>query len=340
VDRWQASLGESQTGKIPLGQIVFLPGAQRVTQLETTCGSTGGGSGNSGTTTGPSNGCGSPETSVAPAWAPELVDFTSNGTTTPNGTTPSNPGSKSKPGHRSKLKTLEQEIAQLKAEIAHMKAGSGKPSSGSGKPSSGSGKPSSGSGKPSSGSGKPSSGSGSHSPGNGGGSASAILQTTSTELVVTVDLDASKQSEAKVGEPVTVEMPAGNTVNGTITDVSPVAQSSNNNNNGNNNGNGNGNGNNSSGSTIPLTITLSRHQSGAGLDQASVSVNFSQARANDVLSVPVTALLATGGGRYAVQEAAAPHQLIPVTTGLFAAGYVQISGSGIHPGLEVTDSQG
>ena len=52
-----------------------------------------------------------------------------------------------------------------------------------------------------------------------------------------------------------------------------------------------------------------------------------------MLSVPVTALLATGGGNYAVQEATAPHQLIPVTTGLFAAGYVEISGSGIYPGL-------
>ena len=59
-----------------------------------------------------------------------------------------------------------------------------------------------------------------------------------------------------------------------------------------------------------------------------------------MLSVPVTALLATGGGTYAVQEAVAPHKLIPVTTGLFAAGYVQISGPGIYPGLQVTDSQG
>ena len=59
-----------------------------------------------------------------------------------------------------------------------------------------------------------------------------------------------------------------------------------------------------------------------------------------MLSVPVTALLATSGTSYAVQEAAAPHKLIPVTTGLFAAGYVQISGSGIQPGLQVTDSQG
>ena len=44
VERWQASLGEKQTGKIALGRIVSLPGAQRVTQLETACGSTGGGS--------------------------------------------------------------------------------------------------------------------------------------------------------------------------------------------------------------------------------------------------------------------------------------------------------
>jgi hypothetical protein len=89
-----------------------------------------------------------------------------------------------------------------------------------------------------------------------------------------------------------------------------------------------------------VTIALRGRHSGAGLDQAAVSVNFAQQRANHVLSIPVTALLAVSGGRYAVQEAAAPYRLIPVTPGLFAAGYVQISGSGIYPGLQVTDSQG
>ncbi len=71
-----------------------------------------------------------------------------------------------------------------------------------------------------------------------------------------------------------------------------------------------------------------------------MSVNFAQRRARHVLSVPVTALLAVSGGNYALQEAAAPHARIPVTVGLFAAGYVQISGPGIYPGLQVTDSQG
>ncbi len=181
------------------------------------------------------------------------------------------------------------------------------------------------------------------------GSASEIMQTSSTRLVATVDLDASKQSEAKVGEKVTVEMPNGSTVNGTITGVSPVAQSSSNSDNSNgssSSGNSNSgssandNGSSSSGATIPVTVGLSGRHTGAGLDQAAVSVNFAQAQAKNVLSVPVTALVATSGSSYAVQEASASHKLIPVTVGLFAAGYVQISGSGLYPGLAVTDSQG
>jgi hypothetical protein len=89
-----------------------------------------------------------------------------------------------------------------------------------------------------------------------------------------------------------------------------------------------------------VTIALRGRLPSSGLDQAAVSVNFEQQVERGVMSVPVTALLATAGGGYAVQEAAAPHRLIPVTPGLFAAGYVQISSSQIYPGLQVTDSQG
>ena len=39
-----------------------------------------------------------------------------------------------------------------------------------------------------------------------------------------------------------------------------------------------------------------------------------------VQTVPVTALLATSGHSYAVQEATPPHKLLPVRVGLFAAG--------------------
>jgi hypothetical protein len=159
--------------------------------------------------------------------------------------------------------------------------------------------------------------------------------------VVTVDLDASLQSEATVGEHVIVEMPDSTQVHGRITAVSRVAQTSSNSGNGGGAAGGGGGAGGSSGSssTIPVTIALSGHQPGAGLDQAAVSVEFQKAKAKHVLSVPVTALVATSGSSYAVQEAAEPHKLIPVTTGLFAAGFVQIFGSGIYPGLQVTDSQ-
>jgi peptidoglycan hydrolase-like protein with peptidoglycan-binding domain len=291
VEAFQASLRESQTGRLALGQVVFLPGAQQVSAVQGTLGASAG-------DRSPSNG-------------PEFVGL--DKTVAPK---------HNKPRSKNRLGRLKQLVAQLKAEIAHMRADNNKPSA---SPSS----------SPSSNNSNNSNNSNSSNRNNngGGGAGAPILQTSSTRLTVTVDLDASKQSEAKVGEAVTVEMPAGDTINGRITAVSRVAQSS-------NNGNGDSGNDGSSGSTIPVTIALLGRQSDIGLDKASVSVNFSQAKANHVLSVPVTALLATGGGRYSVQEAAPPHKLIAVTTGLFAAGYVEISGAGIHPGLKVTDSQG
>jgi hypothetical protein len=235
------------------------------------------------------------------------------------------------------MRSLEALIAVLQAEIGELKAAQRPPS---GSPSNGGRPQSSNSGNPSRTTRPPSNGA-NPSTGSGGGSASPILETTSTRQIVTVDLDPSKQSEAQVGARVTVEMPAGDTVGGRVSAVSSVAQTASNSSNGNGPGNSGADNNSSnSGSTIPVTISLSRRHSHGGLDQAAVSVNFAQAHADHVLSVPVTALLATAGGAYSVQSAAAPHQLIPVTTGLFAAGYVQISGKGIHPGLRVTDSQG
>jgi hypothetical protein len=349
VEAFQASLGEAQTGSLELGQIVFLPGGQLVSTVDATLGSTGA-----------SSGQGNPSSSNASdpnvAVRPEFVSL--NKPAAPTHGSGQSPGAGKrghKPKGRNNMKSLEALIALLQAEIAELKAAKGSPgtggSHGGGNPSSSAGhpgsskSPSSSSGSPSSTSGSPSSGGASGSGDSGsGGSASAVLETTSTRQIVTVDLDPSKQSEAKVGAHVTVELPSGNTVAGRVTAVSSVAQSSSNSNNGNGSGNSGDNGNNnnssSSSSTIPVTISLPRRHGGAGLDQAAVSVNFAHAHANHVLSVPVTALLATAGGGYAVEAAAASHQLIPVTTGLFAAGYVQISGRGIHPGLQVTDSQG
>ncbi|HTU96857.1 MAG TPA: hypothetical protein VMF14_13515 [Solirubrobacteraceae bacterium] len=363
VELLQESLGESPTGSLALGAVVFLPGPQLVSTVDGTVGDTANGGGS-----------GTPASlSVAPA-APQFVTLTAPGasltttSSTTTATTQAPPSHKSVTHKKRKhpppapslavlLALLKAQSAQLRAETEQLKAAQsqsqnshgGAPSKGASSGSGGTGKGSGGgSGGAGSGSG---SGAGSGSGSSEGTSGTAVLQTTSTHLVVTVDLDASLQSEAKVGERVTVELPSGRTVNGRVSAVSPVAQSSDSGSGsgaaaggagggGGGGGGGAGAGGGSGSSTIPVTITVSGHHLGSGLDEAAVSVSFVQQRARHVLSVPVTALVAVSGGNYALQEAAAPHTLIPVTVGLFAAGYVQVSGAGVYPGLQVTDSQG
>ena len=363
VDRWQAALGETQTGTVSLGQVVFLPGSQRVTAIDTALGSTGGSSSGSGSSsTGSTSGTGASVTPAPPR--PEFVSLTttttstttSTSTTTPAaGTPPGTPATKptsgsGKPTTGTTVASLAALVALLKAEIAELKKSASSSAGARGK--SGAAGASTGAGAGGASAGKSSGASAGSSAGGGGSSATgsaasgaasaaspsaqAIMQTTSTKLVVTVDLDATKQSEAVVGEPVTVQMPDGTTQDGKITAVSPVAVSSTSSS---SSSSGSG-GSSTPTATVPITITLHNSQHVNGLDQAAVSVNFEQQKARNVLSVPVSALLATAGGGYDIQEAAAPHRLIPVTPGLFAAGYVQVSGPQISPGLQVTDSQG
>ncbi len=319
VVRWQGSEGLTETGTITLGQIVFLPGAQRVTAVDTVLGSTGQSSGASDA---------SALTNVMAH--SEFVGLTTTSTTSTQTTStlaPSPATSAAVAAAKAAAASAGQTAATLSALQALLSAETRALKQATAKSSSSSAKGST-------------SGAGGSSAGGGAAPAEAILQTASTKIVVSVQLPASNQSEAIVGEPVTVELPSGRTVDGRVTQVSPVAQSSSSGS-GSGSGNAAGGGSGSTSATIPVTVTLTgHHPSLVGLDAAAVSVNFVAQQARHVLSVPVTALLATAGGGYDVQEAAAPHGLIPITPGLFAAGYVQISGAGIYPGLQVTDSQG
>lgn len=310
VKALQKALGERQTGRIALGRFVFLPGRQLVDTIEASAGS---------------------PASFDRASAPraQFVDLTSTASTSTTSTTPSTTRT------TTAAPTITQTVTVTRSTASAHPGGKSSGSSGS----------SGGSARGGKGSGSSASGSGGNAGAAAGGA--AILQTSSTRLVATVNLAASSQSEAVPGSPVTVEMPDGSIVDGTITAVSPVASSSGSGGGGaagGSSGDAGGGAGTSNGSsspaTVPVTISLQGHIKGAGLDQAAVSVNFAQARARHVLSVPVTALVATAGDAYALQEVAAPHALLPVSTGLFAGGYVQVSGPGVHPGLEVTDSQG
>jgi peptidoglycan hydrolase-like protein with peptidoglycan-binding domain len=173
-----------------------------------------------------------------------------------------------------------------------------------------------------------------------GGAAAAVVTTTSDRHVVTVQLDASRQTEAILGEHVDVTLPSNAVARGVITQVGRVAQST-------AGGSSQGSGGNSTAgaglapqATIPVTISLSRARRLGSLDQAPVTVAFALTTTRNVLAVPVSALLATAGGGYAVDVVHANGTVVrtPVTPGSFAGGYVQISGPGIAAGMPVRDT--
>lgn len=178
-------------------------------------------------------------------------------------------------------------------------------------------------------------------PGEPASPGSVVLTGSSLAPVVTIDLDASLQTEVAVGDKVSITLPSGTTTPGTISQISTVASSSSSGNsssdNGNSNGNGNGSGGGSGSATITVLVSLTNPKAAGNLNQAPVEVTISTGSVTNMLIVPVAALLAQPGGKYAV-EVTGPggHHLVTVKPGLFddAAGTVQVTGD-LTPGQHV-----
>jgi Putative peptidoglycan binding domain len=156
--------------------------------------------------------------------------------------------------------------------------------------------------------------------------AGEVMDTTSTRRVVTVDLDANRQSLASEGDPVTVELPDGRSIDGTIADVSEVAESTTDPETGE-----------EGDPTVPLEIRLAPRARTGSLDETPVDVALEKDRAENALTVPVSALLALSEGGYAVEvvSAAGSTRLVPVDPGMYADDLVEISGDGIEEGMKV-----
>jgi peptidoglycan hydrolase-like protein with peptidoglycan-binding domain len=155
----------------------------------------------------------------------------------------------------------------------------------------------------------------------GSPAAGPVLTATSDRHVVTIALDAALQGEVTAGDAVSVTLPGGSVSPGVISSIGTVASGS------------------GSSATIPVYVRLTHPQAAGGLDQAPVTVNITTATARNVLTVPVTALLAQSSGGYAV-EVTGPgdtRHLVPVTAGIFADtnGLVQVSGAGLAAGQHV-----
>jgi hypothetical protein len=175
-------------------------------------------------------------------------------------------------------------------------------------------------------------------PGAAATSGATVLTGSSLTPVVTVDLDASFQTQVAVGNKVSVTLPDGSATPGVISSISTASASSSSSSSSSSSGNGPGSSNSgSTAATITVVVSLSDPKVAGNLNQAPVQVTITTGAVSNALIVPVDALLAQPGGSYAV-EVTGPggHHLVKVTPGLFddAAGTVQVTGN-LTPGQRV-----
>jgi peptidoglycan hydrolase-like protein with peptidoglycan-binding domain len=325
VRRWQHAEGLTETGEVELGRVVFAPGARRVTDVHVVLGQDP--PGNESESGSPSS-SGTPSGSGAPS-----------GSSSPSGSSnPSDSGS----NKQSSLKQPSGSKNKPKSKPNEGKSGKGSPSSGN--DGSGSHEKEGASEKKGSGEkDKENSGAGGkEGSGGAGGAPVLVLSTTGNAQIVTLQLKATQQELAHVGESVPVQLPDGQTVNGHVSEVGTVAsESSGEGGNGGSGGKGGAGGNeggNGENATIAVKVTLDRPV--AHLDKAPVSVELVKAIRHHVLAVPATSLVATGGGNFAVQALEGNRRVeIAVTPGMFANGYVQVEGSGLSDGMTVLQPQ-
>jgi hypothetical protein len=137
-----------------------------------------------------------------------------------------------------------------------------------------------------------------------------------TKPLVTVALDAAKQNLVHKGISATITLPGGKTVEGTVVDIGTAATAQD-----------------SEGkttTTIAVVLELADSLAAVTLDAAPVDVSLLSAERTDVLAVPVAALVALAEGGFSVQVVdGSKVSYIPVKTGMYAGGKVEVSGSGI-----------
>ena len=144
------------------------------------------------------------------------------------------------------------------------------------------------------------------------GAPTSLYDATSTRRAVTVDLDPADEELAEIGSKATVTLPDGSTVKATVASVGTVATATD-----------TESEDPSAEATIPVTLTLDEPKKVAGLSAAPVTVDLTRDTRKQAVAVPVTALVALAEGGFAVRREGG--ELVAVETGLYAAGYVEIT---------------
>jgi peptidoglycan hydrolase-like protein with peptidoglycan-binding domain len=153
-----------------------------------------------------------------------------------------------------------------------------------------------------------------------------VLQTSSTHRIVAVELEADQQSIARRGQKVGVILPGGAEVPGEVRRLTALEPSR-----------GEGGAAEEAEPGVEATVSLTGRHRIPALDGAAVSVLFTEQVREHVLSVPLTALIAIGGERFAiyVHDRDGARRQIIVKPGLAADGYAEVEGKGLRTGMTV-----
>jgi hypothetical protein len=153
----------------------------------------------------------------------------------------------------------------------------------------------------------------------GAPAAGDLLSTTSTSKVITVLAGESEVATVDNGDHASVALSDGTTTSARVTSVGTALQTP--------------DGGDPSSPKLAITLVLDRPSQLKHVDSADLQVSFAAQTHKHVLTVPIAALLALQEGGYALQTPAGA--LIAVRTGIFAAGRVEVSGTGVTEGLTV-----
>jgi len=150
-----------------------------------------------------------------------------------------------------------------------------------------------------------------------------VLQVGEIERSVTVSLETTQKYLAPLGGRVTLQFPDGTSVRGRIEEVEHVA------------------GDETTEESLAVTVAVveeeqARKRVAEQIDGTSVQVEFSHTVAEDILAVPVTALLALANGGYGVERVAGDStEYVPVTPGSFSDTSVEIAEGDLAAGDDV-----
>jgi peptidoglycan hydrolase-like protein with peptidoglycan-binding domain len=153
----------------------------------------------------------------------------------------------------------------------------------------------------------------------GASAAGDVLSYTGNTRVVGVPADASEAAWAAPGTKVTVTLPSGTSIGGTVSAVTDAP---------------------ATGDDHPtgqvVTIAVADQGALGQLGEVEVSVRYVAKERKDVLTVPVPALLALAEGGYGLEVVdGSTSRVVAVTVGLFADGRVEVAGPDIGEGTVV-----